>query len=63
MVISNFRMVLMTDSPDERLVDVIAHCLLWGTHAYPTPDAFARAMLKRLEYEGYKIIMKEGATP
>lgn len=36
--------------------DAIAHCLLMGMGAYPSPQEFADAILKRLAHEGYRIV-------
>jgi hypothetical protein len=38
--------------------DIIAHVLLMGLHAYPTPEDQADALLKRLDHEGYEIVPK-----
>jgi hypothetical protein len=43
----------MTEDP--RLIDIIGHVALWGLHSYDSPADFARAMLRRLQHEGYTV--------
>ncbi len=46
----------MTDPIPAR--QIIAHCLLMGRGAYPSPLAWADAVLKRLADEGYSVERK-----
>lgn len=42
---------------------IIAHCLLMGRGAYPSPLAWADAVLKRLADEGYSVMADQPADP
>lgn len=39
--------------------DAIAHCLFMGRGAYPSPEDWADAVLKRLAHEGFVVVPRE----
>lgn len=51
--------------PDEqqRLIEIIGHAILWARGTYDTPQDAARALLKRLDHEGYAIVQQQRPEP
>lgn len=45
--------------PDAKLRAIIAHVMLMGHGTYDTPDDWASGLLRRLDYEGYRIVPKD----
>jgi hypothetical protein len=39
--------------------DILAHALRMGMGAYPTPEEFADALLRRLDHDGWEVVRKE----
>ena len=47
-----------THGSEEAIIEMLAHCLLWGSNSYRTPQDFAVGVLKRIDHDGYQIVPK-----